>query len=509
VIYNQALSIANTSITAGAVLHSARIESEASTQPHGQNPTRSVARFAFRFALVAAVSASLIGCGNTYRPVVTAINPVGPGGQPLKYAVAISSTGSTTPGLVTFVDFSGDTVLITATVGVDPYYLAVSSDGTTGYVLNRDTTVNSFDISPSLLSTNINQTTLLSGAKPVGIFPEGTNTYVADPGLNQIAVLQSSPPKLNQEFDFLNPTYVVGITGAPRVFALGSDSSGNGQAATLETVSNTIDDAKIPLGTNPVYGVMTADGKRAFIMNEGSVASGVDGTLSVINAQSNQLDTLPGGLTNPIPLNVDNSGNHIAVHPLWADLVPTKNELVVANAGADASSPGSVSIISIPLCSVTSLPSNPNCDPNNPVDANDFGKVLATVPVGINPVMVSVLQDGTRAYVANAGDPSLPCAATAVPGVSTVCSVSVINLTTNTVSATVPSLPDGACTISKPAVVCGHPGYIAATTGSPTGKVYVTSLDSTNMSIIRTDIDAIDTIVPLQGKGISVRVTAP
>jgi hypothetical protein len=29
------------------------------------------------------------------------------------------------------------------------------------------------------------------------------------------------------------------------------------------------------------------------------------------------------------------------------------------------------------------------------------------------------------------------------------------------------------------------------------------------MSIIRTDIDAIDTIVPLQGKGIAVRITAP
>ena len=98
-IYNQTLSIANTSNTAGVVLHSARIESEANTQPHGQNPTRSVARFAFRFALVAAVSASLIGCGNTYRPVVTAINPVGPASQPTKYAVAISSTGATTPGL--------------------------------------------------------------------------------------------------------------------------------------------------------------------------------------------------------------------------------------------------------------------------------------------------------------------------------------------------------------------------------------------------------------------------
>ena len=108
-------------------MHSARMESEANTQPHGQHLFRSVARFAFRFALVAAASASLIGCGNTYRPVVTAINPVGPAGQPTKYAVAISSTGPSTPGLATFVDFSGDTVLITANIGVDPYYLALDA----------------------------------------------------------------------------------------------------------------------------------------------------------------------------------------------------------------------------------------------------------------------------------------------------------------------------------------------------------------------------------------------
>jgi hypothetical protein len=63
--------------------------------------------------------------------------------------------------------------------------------------------------------------------------------------------------------------------------------------------------------------------------------------------------------------------------------------------------------------------------------------------------------------------------------------------------------------VTAKTVLCGHPGWIAATTGTPTGKVYVTSLDSTNLSIIRTDIDAMDTIVPLQGKGVAVRVTAP
>ena len=240
---------------------------------------------------------------------------------------------------------------------------------------------------------------------------------------------------LKQEFPVTNPIYVVGVTNAPRVYVIGSDNAGNGQVSPFETANNNPDGTVIPVGKNPVYGVMSADGKRAFILNKG------DGTVSVINAQTNQLDVLPTGKTNPIA---------VGTAPLWADFAPSRNELVVANAG-DGTTPGSVSIISIPLCSATSLPGNPNCDATNPVDSNGFGTVLATVPVGVNPQMVGVLQDGTRAYVVNQADST----------------VSVINLNTNTVTAVIP----------VPATV--HPNYIAVTTGTPTGKVYVTSPEST------------------------------
>jgi YVTN family beta-propeller protein len=222
---------------------------------------------------------------------------------------------------------------------------------------------------------------------------------------------------------------------------------------------------------------MTSDSKRAFVLNQ------TDGTVSVINSQTNQLDTP----TSTIP---------VGTRPVWADLAAGLNELAVLNEG-NGSTPGSLTLISIPLCSATALPTNPNCDPTNPVDAATFGQVIATVPVGINPIMVTVLGDSSRAYVANAGQANLPCApdGNAVPGVSTTCTVSVVNLQTNTVTATIP--------------ISGHPAYIASANSSPTGKVYVVCNDSQVMTVIKTVTDSVWTTIPLQGYGVSVRTTAP
>ena len=440
-------------------MHSARIEV---TAGHQSQPKRSLVQL----ALAVTASASLLGCGNTYRPVVSAFNPVGPAAQPTKYAIAVSSTGPTSNGLVTIVDFAGDTVLVTANLGVAPYYLVLDSGGNTGYTLNRDGTVNSFNISTQLQTNNVLRTTLLAGANPVSIFPQGTSLYIAEPGRGAVGQLQGSPPTLIQELP-VGPgvVYVTGLTNAPRAYALvQAPGGGAGQAAAIETTSNTIS-GTLPVGRGPVYGVMTGDGKRVFVLNS------TDGTVSVINAQTNSLDAP----TATIP---------VGIQPIWADLVPARSELVVANAG-NGTGPGSLSVINIPLCSVAALPTNPNCDPTNPVDAVGFGQVLANVQVGRNPDMVAVLQDGTRAYVANYADST----------------VSVVNLTTNTVTATIP--------------VVGRPLYIAATTGTPTGKVYVVSADvvppnqTSFMTVIRTDTDTVQTTVNLQGSGVSVRVTQP
>ena len=465
-----------------------------------QHPrSRGAASFA-----AAALCLLLAGCGATYRPVVSAINPVGPAAQPIKYAVAVSNTGVNSLGLVTLVDFAGDTTLSTPSLqGLNnPSYFTLNPGGNTGYVINPQGTLDSFStFNPTALRTiDVGQSTLLAGAAPVSVSPlsgsAGSVLYISQTGRQSVAALSSSPVSLLQELTVgTNPVYVVGSDGSPRVYALSAGTgAGNGRATAIETTNGlpTIS-ATIPVGANPVYGVVSSDLTRAFILNKGS------GNVSVINVNTNALDST----TPTIP-----AIGALGINPIWAEYVPTLSELLVLNAG-NGTTPGTLSIISVPECNSVTVATNPNCNAANPTDAIGFGIVVATVPVGVNPSMVSALRDGSRAYVANAAN---------VPGV---CggrgSVSVVNLSTNSVSSTICSMPTPTNGTDNPTSIYGNPNSIAVTLASPTGKVYVTSGDTfavngsngTYMTVIRTDNDSVTTHINLQGVGLRVMVTAP
>jgi YVTN family beta-propeller protein len=459
-------------------------------------------------AAASVVAVFAAGCGASYRPVVSAINPVGPAGQPTKYAVAVSSPAPGAPGLVTIVDFSGDTVLATPSIQRDPSYFAIGNSGSTAYVVNANGALDTFAVSnpANLITSDVNQTTLLPNADPTSITPlagtgAGTTIFIPQLGRKSIAALASNGPSLLQELSGpagTTPNYVVGVDSAPRAYALSSFGGAPGQAAAIETtlslpaISNTI-----PVGVNPVYGVMSPDATRAYILNKGS------GTVSVINVQTNQLD-----LTTPtIP-----ATGTLGLNPVWAVVVPTLVELVVVNSG-DGTNPGSLSIVSIPLCNGVTPITNPNCNVNNPSDAVGFGTVVATVPVGVNPVMVDVLKDGSRAYVVNSGVlPTRDASGNIIPGTGIEGSVSVVNLQTNQVTATIPAISTAAATQNfdtSPSLVYGHPNSISVSLASPTGKVYITSPDNKFMTVLRTDTDAVTTHISLQGLGLRVLVTAP
>jgi hypothetical protein len=478
-------------------------------QPAGNRLRRSklvgIALLTISFAAVL----STVGCGNQYRPVVSAIGPVGPAGQPAKYAIAISSPSSTSPGLLTAVDVSGDTVLSTPQILSHPSYFQLNANGTQGFVINPEGSLNTIPLSnPStLLTSQVVQTTLAVDSNPVSISSfapaSGLLTiFIPQAGSNTIAALNSGTAALYDTVGIqgggTNPVYVVGATGTPRVYAISQNTAGgNGQVDAIETVSTLTlsDSAQIPVGVDPVYGIMTADDRRAFILNQGS------GTITVLNVPSNVLDTLPTGTPTTAPGTIAVGSN-----PVWADLNTVSTELVVLNQG-NGTTAGSLSVINIPLCNPAAQATNPNCSATNPVDGAGFGQVLATVPVGIKPSMVSVLQgtaaNAPTAYVINNADSTGTCPDT------TSGTVTVINLQTNQVVTTICGVSGANATAAANGtanVIFGHPNSISATSGQPTGKVYVTSSDNQYLSVIYTDTNTVQTHIPLQGNGLRVLV---
>ncbi len=437
-------------------------------------------------ACVLALAALSAGCGNNYRPVVSAINPVGPSAQPNKYALAVADPGSGQPGVATLIDFSGDSVVGTLNTAPQPTYLGLDASAQ-AYVLHASTGLidafsasTSTTLSTAFLTRNVKQTTLATGSVPsqvtalaAGTTSTGTATpgtvYVVEQGTTKAAALTAGvPPVIRQEFPIgQNPVYVVGSAASPRVYVLAQGAIPGSSLGTATGVENSTTNPVsnvITVGRSPVYGVVNSDARRIFVLNSGGDASsGTNGTVSVINTQTNALDTTSSIAVGP--------------NPVWADVDFSINELAVLNAG-DGVSAGSLSVVYIPLCSSVTQPANPNCDSANPVDASGFGSVLATIPVGIGPVQVAVLQDQNKAYVANSVDGT----------------VTVVDLQRMVATAVIP--------------VGGKLNWIAATSGTPTGKVYVTASNTQVVTIIRTDTDQVVTTLPLQGFGLAVKITA-
>lgn len=476
----------------------------------GSIHSRPSAFFSAGLALVlggAALAAT--GCGNQYRPVITPIQPTGPAAQPSAEAVILSQpnfspVSATTPGVpvtvsagapvagpcgastyatpsvITVLDFSGDSIVAQADAGYGPLGFSLEVGGANIYAPNCDGTLTTALSTPTQLKTsNVQTSTLLPGSVPTNTLDIGSNLYVTEIGLhgptclatNCVAQLASTGiQSLKQEIP-VAPSVInlTGYSSSQRIYAISQGNSGGGaqpawgdcatpfavtvpgEADAIETNTNTVS-ARLPLGVCPVYGFTTPDTLRSYIMNRRS------GTVTVINAQLNALDTNPKlGANGTIA---------VGAGPVYADYYRVGQLLVTANYDSNT-----ISIIDVSL----DVYGN---------DSSTFGTVLATVPVGLHPVEVSVLQDGSRVYVANQGDPT-----TNTPG-----SVSVVNLTNYTVEKTIP--------------LTSNPHAIVSIYNYPIGKVYVTSQNSPYVTVIRTDTDIISATPEVEGNILDVRVSS-
>jgi DNA-binding beta-propeller fold protein YncE len=459
---------------------------------------------------VLAFAALLGGCGDNYRPVVTPIGTNGPPSQPTSYTIVASTTGALTPGVVTIIDYSGDSILTEAQIGPGPKVFTLDATGSTGYTVNSDGTLSNFGISPSLQTKNVLESTLPPTAKPVNLFSPINGLWAADLNGDVVDLFAGSPqafklaiPVATSVRSATMPAFIAGTPGssgqreyvlsqnvpdtAPLACNISPTTAPTGVATPIELSSNTTDPA-IPVGKCPVYAVQTPNLQRLFVMNRG------DNTITVIDTRNNTPDKC-----TPFQ---NQSGQWITCHPaiqlpagsgpVYAEYSQSTQQLVVANYDG-----GTISVVNVPLdqygndsntytnpsCTVGGVTSYANCGPVT----GGFGMVI-TVKVGNtatpNPASVTILQDGSKAYTANQNDDSGTGNGT----------VTVVNLYTYTVEKTI--------------TVVGHPRTVVNTQNSEYSKIYVASPDSPFITIIEsspTVTDLIDTTVLVEGTVVDVR----
>jgi len=442
---------------------------------------------------VLAAAALVAGCGNNYRQAIIPVNASGPAAQPTSYAVAVSTPSATTPGTATIIDYSGDSIMASAAIGIGPTSFTLDATGSSGYTINSDHTLTEFPVSTNLQEKLVLNTTLPPLAQPLNLFSPTAGLWAADLNGNLLDIFVGNPLSYLSSIPIApTPVMVVGAgSGAQRYFILSQNIAAPtgvecntspttqpaGEATGIE-LSSYSSDPPIQVGKCPVYAVLSGDGKRLFVMNRG------DDTISVINAQNDTLDTCTGLVnqagqpvtchpTLPLSLTAVNALNAIkpgsgtppngiagmtqTAGPVYAEYISATNQLVVANYGGN-----SISIIDVSLDEYGN-------------DSPTFGTTY-TVPVGSNPACVTVLYDGSRAYTANQTDQT----------------VTIVNLSSHIVEKTLP--------------VSGHPRTLVSTQNSTQGKVYVASPDSDVLTLIRTDQDIVDNTLLLQGNVVDVRV---
>lgn len=441
---------------------------------------------------VCAAAALVSGCGTNYRPVITPVANTGPAAQPESFAVVVSAPAVSSPGIVTMIDYAGDTVLAEAPIGPGPSTFTIDWYGANGYTLNSDGTLSNFPLSTSLQAKNVSYTTLKATFQPLNFFSPSAGLYATDLSTNSVDVFSGFPQSYKLSVP-VAPTPVT-MTGAAQVaqrdfvISQGNSHGGNvasgvtcnqapstataGEVDSMEVSTFTIS-ATIATGKCPVYAIESPDTRRVFVLNRG------DDTITVLNAQNNTVDscvpfTSQTGATvtcHPLlPLSLSavtatgvtppngTAGMTAVAGPVYAEYMPATSQIVVAN--YDGST---VSVIDVSLDEYGN-------------DSATFGTTF-TIPVGNNPASVTALADGSRAYTANQADGT----------------VSIVNLTSHAFEKTLP--------------VDGHPRTVVSTQNSLYGKVYAASPDSPFLTIIRTDLDLVDTTVLVEGNIVDMRVT--
>jgi YVTN family beta-propeller protein len=365
-----------------------------------------------------------VGCGETYRPVATPIAPNPPNPGFSHVALVISGNGPSHPGASTSIDVSGDTAVSRSTVGLMPVHGALVQNGTRMYVANSgDDTVALFSPTSAAPVTTIS---LPAGSTPIFVATTEFGTvYVANSGNNTVSAISTASNVVEPPLSGIPVgVHPVALAETPNQQYLYVANRGNGGSGGSVTSINPVDRSVNPPVANatwvsPVSVAARSDSNRVYVLDQGT------GLVLVI-------DTATATVVNSVSVGVG------------ADFMfydPTRNRLYVSNPSTNK---------------VTSL------------DASSDALATVVIPV-LNPIAVTALPDGSRAYVSSA----------AVSGGNVTSSVTVINAADGSTRTTIP--------LTTVAAVCAsNPSQLPLAASADSSRLYVGNCDAGNVAIIQT-----------------------
>lgn len=382
-----------------------------------------------RTAVVLVLMLICISCGETYRPVATPIPPLPPSPAFSHLVLVISGNGSAHPGASTSIDVSGDTAVSQSAVGLMPVQAAFVRNGTVIYVPNSgDDTVSTFSPASAVPVTTIS---LPTGSKPTfAATAEGATVYVANSGSNTVFAIDTLSNVIEAPLSGIpvgiNPVSLAETPNQQYLYSANQGTGGSGGSVTsIDPIDRTVNPAIAnAIWISPVSVLARSDSNRVYVLDQGN------GLVSAI-------DTGANAVVNSVSVGV--GANFMAYDP-------TRNRLYVTNPAKNT---------------VTYL------------DASSDALSAVVIPVA-NPVSVTALIDGSRAYVSSAS----------VSGGNVTSSVTVINALSGSVSSTIPIT-------TVPKVCASNPSELSIAASADSTRVYVGNCDAGNVAIIQTLNDTI------------------
>lgn len=400
-----------------------------------------------------------VGCNDTLRQFITPVPS--PSGDPgaLAHAITLSTNPAANgDGSDMHIDVSGDSSVGIVPLGLNPVFLGRASNRL--FIINGGDPTATIPVPPSvstytalLPTTSVSTVTLPATSKgPVaGATDSGGNFYVANRLSNTVDLISGGVLAVVATISLpagdSNPVMIAGNAANNKIFVV-NQNSGSGRVTEISTIDNTVI-KDIPVGSNPIWAVMSTDGLFVFVVNQG------DGTVSVIDTSLDII--LPCAVSPSCPtgtaIKVGTTG---ASSPNFAFYDPKLRRVYVSNTGTGDNS------ISVIQANGLDLGSNPQVLPTK----------LADIHLSGSPTSLTALSDGTRVYAAlgNCGT-----------------GVNHLTLPTSTASCTgnLVSVID-AIGLRETGTIAVGPGAISVDASSDASRVYVVSAN--DITTVRDDV---------------------